>query len=58
MTPEQALAAPGTRSGCPSATAIGSRMSGGLAWANVEPSANSTIECSTDCGCTITTMSS
>ena len=53
-----AAAASGTRSGQPSASAIGSRMSGGLAWASVEPSTNSTIEWITDCGCTMTSMSS
>ena len=29
---------------------MGSRMSGMLSWAIVEPSVNSTIECTTDCG--------
>ena len=43
-------AAPGTRSGQPRASAIGMRMSGGLAWAIVDPSVNSTIEWMTDCG--------
>ena len=33
-------------------------MSGGLAWAIVEPSTNSTIECMTDCGWTTTSISS
>ena len=33
-------------------------MSGGLAWAMVEPSVNSTIEWTTDCGCTTTSMRS
>ena len=33
-------------------------MSGGLAWAIVEPSTNSTIECTIDCGCTTTSMRS
>jgi hypothetical protein len=33
-------------------------MSGGLAWAMVEPSANSTIECTIDCGWTTTSMRS
>ncbi len=33
-------------------------MSGGLHWASVEPSRNSTIEWITDCGCTMTSMSS
>ena len=51
-------AASGTRSGQASASAIGIRMSGGLAWASVEPSVNSTIECTTDCGCTTTSMRS
>ena len=51
-------AASATRSGQPSASAIGSRMSGGLHWAIVEPSRNSTIEWMTDCGCTMTSMSS
>ena len=32
-------------------------MSGGDACASVEPSTNSTIECTTDCGCTTTVMS-
>ena len=52
------LAAPGTRSGQPSASAIGIRMSGGLAWAMVEPSVNSTIEWITDWRCTTTSMPS
>src|SRR5262245_28472197 len=47
-------AAPGTRSGQPRASAIGIRMSGGLAWAIVDPSVNSTIEWMTDCGWTTT----
>ena len=51
-------AASGTRSGQPRPSAIGSRMSGGLAWARVEPSVNSTIECTTDCGCTTTSIRS
>ena len=38
--------------------AIGSRMSGGDAWQTVAPSTNSTIECTMDCGCTVTTMRS
>ena len=33
-------------------------MSGGLAWASVDPSTNSTIEWITDCGCTITVIRS
>ena len=36
---------------------MGIRMSGGLAWAIVEPSVNSTIEWMTDCRCTTTSMS-
>ena len=40
----QAGRRPATRSGQPSASEIGSRMSGGLACASVEPSANVTIE--------------
>ena len=36
---------------------MGSRMSGGLAWAMVAPSAKVTIECTIDCGCTTTSMS-
>ena len=45
-----ASAAAGTRDGQPSASAIGSFISGGLAWAIVEPSVNVTIECTIDCG--------
>ena len=37
---------------------MGSRMSGGLAWAMVEPSTNSTIEWMIDCGCTTTSIRS
>ena len=33
-------------------------MSGGDAWAMVEPSMNSTMECTIDCGCTTTSMRS
>ena len=33
-------------------------MSGGLAWAIVEPSTNSTIEWTIDCGCTVTSIRS
>ena len=33
-------------------------MSGGLAWASVAPSTNSTIECTIDCGCTTTSIRS
>ena len=47
----------GSRSGQASASAIGSRMSGGLAWAMVAPSAKVTIEWTIDCGCTTTSMS-
>src|SRR5665648_904048 len=47
----------GNRSGQDRPRAIASRMSGGEAWAIVEPSLNSTIECTTDCGCTTTAMS-
>src|SRR5690606_58718 len=50
--------APGSRSGQVSASAMGSRMSGGLAWAIVEPSVNRTIEWTIDCGCTTTSMRS
>ncbi len=53
-----AAAAPGTRSGQPRARAIGSRMSGGDAWAMVEPSVNSTMEWITDCGWTTTSIRS
>ena len=35
---------------------MGSRMSGGEAWAIVDPSMNSTIEWTIDCGCTTTSM--
>ena len=47
-------AASGTRSGHARPSAIGIRMSGGLAWMIVAPSENSTIECTIDCGCTTT----
>lgn len=57
MVQSTAAAASGTRSGQPMPSAMGSRMSGGLAWASVDPSANSTIEWITDCGCTMTVMS-
>ena len=40
----------GRRSGQARASAIGSRMSGGLAWARVAPSAKVTIEWTIDCG--------
>ena len=54
----QATETRGTRSGQPSAKEIGSFMSGGLACAIVDPSVNVTIECTIDCGCTTTSMSS
>lgn len=41
----KAGAASGTRPGQPRPMAMGPRMSGGVAWARVEPSVNSTIEC-------------
>jgi len=44
--------ASGIRSGQARASAIGSRMSGGLAMAMVAPSVYSTMECTIDCGCT------
>jgi hypothetical protein len=44
------VAIPATRSGQARASAIGSRMSGGLAWAMVAPSQNSTMEWTIDCG--------
>ena len=50
--------APAMRSGQPSASAMGSRMSGGDAWAIVEPSVKVTIECTTDCRWTVTSMRS
>ena len=50
--------APGTRSGQARPSAIGIRMSGGLAWAIVAPSVNSTIEWITDCRCTTTSIRS
>src|SRR5690606_37411172 len=46
------------RAGQDWASAMGRRMSGGDAWAMVEPSTNSTIEWTTDCGWTTTVMSS
>ena len=49
---------PPTRSGQSRPSEIGSRMSGGEACAIVEPSMNSTIECTIDCGCTTTSMRS
>nr|CRL79160.1 hypothetical protein CPGR_02514 [Mycolicibacter nonchromogenicus] len=58
MEKSQAAAAQGTRAGQPRASAIGSRMSGGLAWAMGEPSVKVTMECTMDCGCTTTSMRS
>ena len=46
------------RLGQVSAYWIGSRMSGRLACATTEPSTNSTMECTTDCGCTTTSICS
>ena len=37
---------------------MGRRMSGGEAWAIVEPSTNWTMECTTDCGWTTTSIRS
>ena len=51
-------AAPGTRSGQARASAMGRVMSGGLAWASVDPSTKVTIECTIDCGCTTTSIRS
>src|SRR5690606_28519520 len=51
-------AASGTLSGQPRPMAMGPRMSGGVAWASVDPSVNSTIEGTYDCGCTTTSMPS
>ena len=56
MVQSQAGATSGIRSGQPSASPIGNRMSGGEAWTMVEPSTNSTIECTIDCGCTTTSI--
>ena len=47
-----------SRSGAPRARPIGRRMSGIESWAMVAPSVNSTIQCTTDCGCTTTSMRS
>ncbi len=44
------------RSGQAQAQAIGERMSGGPSCASVEPSVYSTMLCTTDCGCTSTSM--
>ena len=54
----QAAATRSSRCGQASASAIGSLMSGGLAWAIVEPSTKVTIEWITDCGCTTTSIRS
>ena len=54
----QAAETGSSRSGHASASAMGSRMSGGLAWAIVAPSVKVTIECTTDCGWTTTSMRS
>jgi len=48
----------GNRSGQASATAIGTRMSGTPSCASTEPSQSSMSECTTDCGCTTTSMRS
>ncbi len=45
-----------SRSGADRPRAIGRRMSGGEACAMVAPSRNSTMECTMDCGCTVTSM--
>src|SRR5581483_3961841 len=58
LVQSQAGAASATRCGQPMASAIGMRMSGGEACAMVEPSANSTMECTIDCGCTTTSIRS
>ena len=58
MVQSQACATFGTRSGQDIPNAIGKRMSGGEHWASTEPSTNSTIEWTTDCGCTVTSMRS
>ena len=54
----QAAADSGTRSGQPSASEMGSFISGGLAWAMVDPSWKVTIECTMDWGWTTTSMRS
>ena len=56
--PVEGRPASGTRSGQARPSAIGIRMSGGLAWAMVAPSVNSTMEWITDCGCTTTSIRS
>ena len=54
----QAAAAPATRRGQPNASEIGNFMSGGLAWAMVDPSTKVTIEGTIDCGWTTTSIRS
>ena len=54
--PVERLPDAATRCGQSRPSEIGSRMSGGEAWAMVDPSTNSTIECTIDCGCTTTSM--
>ena len=51
-------AASGTRSGQERPSAIGISIVGGLACTSVEPSTNSTIECTTLVGCTTTSIRS
>ena len=58
VRPVERHADPGTRFGQSRPSEIGRRMSGGEAWARVEPSTNSTIECTMDCGCTVTSIGS
>ena len=48
----------GRARGQPRPMAMGPRMSGGVAWAIVDPSVNSTIEWTYDWGCTTTSMRS
>ena len=50
--------APGTRSGQPRASAMGSFMDGGEALATVAPSTKVTAECTTDWGWTVTSIRS
>ena len=50
-------AGPSMRSGQARQCAIGTRMSGGPSCAITEPSRNSTSPCTTDCGCTSTSIS-
>lgn len=54
----RAGAASAIRCGQPSASAMGSFIDGGDAWARVEPSVKVTIECTIDCGCTVTSIRS